>query len=248
MGRFMKAAIGAAVIGAFAAIAPIGTAMAAETESSIARGGRLYDKWFAENKAAKPGDDHPAYPHKGGKYGKDASWRCKECHGWDYSGKDGAYAKGGHATGIVGINGSGRQGPEGDHRSPARQAARLHRGAAIGQGRQRPRAVRLQGPGRHDQVHRRATASRRVMAPRVKSTSTRCVPAAMVPTARRCQHAVARLGRRQHPRDVAQGDERPAGRGDAGIARARPADLGRHRRASADAAKVSARFRRAPDH
>lgn len=78
-------------------------ANAAEEASSIARGGRLYDKWFAENKAAKPGDDHPAYPVKGGKYGKDASWRCKECHGWDYRGKDGAYAKGGHATGIPGI-------------------------------------------------------------------------------------------------------------------------------------------------
>jgi thiosulfate dehydrogenase len=81
-------------------------AVAAETESAIARGGRLYDKWFAENKAAKPTDDHPAYPHKGGKYGKDASWRCKECHGWDYKGKDGAYASGGHATGIKGIEGA----------------------------------------------------------------------------------------------------------------------------------------------
>ena len=77
--------------------------MAAETESAIARGGRLYDKWFAENKATKPADDHPSYANKGGQYGKDTSWRCKECHGWDYRGKDGAYAKGGHATGTVGI-------------------------------------------------------------------------------------------------------------------------------------------------
>jgi thiosulfate dehydrogenase len=83
----------------------------AETESALARGGRLYDKWFGENKTAKPGDDHPAYPHKGGKYGKDASWRCKECHGWDYRGKDGAYAKGGHATGIPGIAASAGKDP-----------------------------------------------------------------------------------------------------------------------------------------
>lgn len=81
------------------------TAVAAETESAIARGGRLYDKHFAENKTSKPEGDHASYPHKGGKYGKDASWRCKECHGWDYKGKDGAYASGGHATGIKGING-----------------------------------------------------------------------------------------------------------------------------------------------
>ena len=82
------------------------SAFAAENESSIARGGRLYDKWFTENKAAKPTADHPAYTVKDGKYGKDASWRCKECHGWDYRGKDGAYAKGGHATGIKGIQGA----------------------------------------------------------------------------------------------------------------------------------------------
>lgn len=78
---------------------------AAETESAIARGGRLYDKFFAENKTTKPEADHGAYPNKGGKYGKDASWRCKECHGWDYVGKAGAYAKGAHATGIKGIEG-----------------------------------------------------------------------------------------------------------------------------------------------
>jgi len=85
--------------------------MAAETESAIARGGRLYDKFFKENNTAKPEADHPSYPHKGGKYGKDASWRCKECHGWDYKGKDGAYATGGHATGIKGINGAAGKDP-----------------------------------------------------------------------------------------------------------------------------------------
>jgi thiosulfate dehydrogenase len=88
-----------------------GAATAAETESAIARGGRLYDKWFAENKAAKPTADHPAYPHKGGKYGKDTSWRCKECHGWDYKGKDGGYTSGAHATGIKGIGGAAGKDP-----------------------------------------------------------------------------------------------------------------------------------------
>lgn len=95
-----------ALLVALAALLASVSAPAAETESAIARGGRLYDKWFAENKASKPTADHPAYPVKDGKYGKDASWRCKECHGWDYRGKDGAYAKGGHATGIKGIQGA----------------------------------------------------------------------------------------------------------------------------------------------
>jgi thiosulfate dehydrogenase len=97
----------AALIGLTASV----TATAAETESAIARGGRLYDKYFAENKTTKPDTDHASYPNKGGKYGKDASWRCKECHGWDYKGKDGAYASGGHATGIKGINGAAGKDP-----------------------------------------------------------------------------------------------------------------------------------------
>lgn len=99
------------VIAAVAVLSGSASALAADTESPMARGGRLYDKFFAENKAAKPTADHPSYPIKGGKYGKDTSWRCKECHGWDYKGKDGAYAKGAHATGIVGISGAAGKDP-----------------------------------------------------------------------------------------------------------------------------------------
>lgn len=99
------------VVAAVAALIGSASAFAAETDSAMARGGRLYDKFFAENKAAKPTADHASYPIKGGKYGKDTSWRCKECHGWDYKGKDGAYAKGAHATGIKGINGAAGKDP-----------------------------------------------------------------------------------------------------------------------------------------
>ncbi len=31
------------------------------------------------------------------------TWRCKECHGWDYLGRDGAYASGSHFTGFPGV-------------------------------------------------------------------------------------------------------------------------------------------------
>lgn len=98
---------------AFAALAYIGSMVspAAADEGSVARGGRLYDKWWTENKAVKPADDHPSYPVKGGKNGKETSWRCKECHGWDYKGKDGVYASGSHATGIKGINGAAGKDP-----------------------------------------------------------------------------------------------------------------------------------------
>ncbi len=68
----------------------------------IARGGQLYDDWMVVLEHNSPNANHPAYPNIGKKTGK-ATWRCKECHGWDYLGEDGAYGKGGHYTGIKGI-------------------------------------------------------------------------------------------------------------------------------------------------
>ena len=70
----------------------------------LARGAQLYDKWWAVLKAPKPEETHPAYPADG-KYKADATWRCKECHGWDYKGAEGAYSSGKHFTGIKGISG-----------------------------------------------------------------------------------------------------------------------------------------------
>ena len=71
---------------------------------TIARGGQLYDKWWAVTEAEPPKTTHPAYPSAGKKKGS-TTWRCKECHGWDYKGKDGAYAKGSHFTGLKGVRG-----------------------------------------------------------------------------------------------------------------------------------------------
>lgn len=78
---------------------------AQEEAAAMARGGRLYDKWYEELDVAAPEQVHPAYPASGGYANKPAdTWRCKECHGWDYRGREGAYATGKHATGIVGID------------------------------------------------------------------------------------------------------------------------------------------------
>ena len=70
----------------------------------IARGGQLYDNWMSVVEADEPEQTHPAYPAASKKKGA-GTWRCKECHGWDYRGKDGAYAKGSHFTGIIGVRG-----------------------------------------------------------------------------------------------------------------------------------------------
>ncbi|MBF8273331.1 MAG: hypothetical protein HW380_2436 [Magnetococcales bacterium] len=78
----------------------------AETELSepylMALGGRLYDNWSVVLNVKPPKATHPAYPATGKGKGP-GTWRCKECHGWDYLGKEGRYASGGHATGIRGI-------------------------------------------------------------------------------------------------------------------------------------------------
>lgn len=67
------------------------------------RGGLLYDKWWAVNGQPEPSGNHALYPATGSQTGS-TTWRCKECHGWDYKGKDGAYATGSsHFTGINGI-------------------------------------------------------------------------------------------------------------------------------------------------
>lgn len=69
----------------------------------IAEGGKLYDNW-AKVLYFDTTDlgTHPLYPAAGKQQGA-TTWRCKECHGWDYRGRDGSYAKGSHFTGIKGL-------------------------------------------------------------------------------------------------------------------------------------------------
>ncbi len=70
------------------------------------RGGLLYDKWWAVNGSPEPTGDHPLYPPVGQKSGS-TTFRCKECHGWDYQGADGAYGpSNSHFTGIPGVFGT----------------------------------------------------------------------------------------------------------------------------------------------
>jgi thiosulfate dehydrogenase len=73
-----------------------------DESSQINYGGQLYDKWFK----VMPGAKKPTSTHKSyqGKKQGNTTWRCKECHGWDYKGVNGAYAKGSHFSGIKGVN------------------------------------------------------------------------------------------------------------------------------------------------
>ncbi len=65
-------------------------------------GGRIYDNWWEALGRKKPDGSHPAYPKSGQRAGAN-TWRCVECHGWDYNGKDGLYGSGERFTGIKGI-------------------------------------------------------------------------------------------------------------------------------------------------
>lgn len=70
----------------------------------VAHGGRLYDKWYKELGLDTPTEDQPLWTQQTtNTRGAKDNWRCKECHGWDYKGKDGAYASGSHYTGFSGI-------------------------------------------------------------------------------------------------------------------------------------------------
>jgi len=82
----------------------LGGIPAAPTEDwMIAFGGRIYDNWYNALDKETPKTTHPSYPSDGHKSGA-ATWRCKECHGWDYKGVKGVYQKGSHYTGIKGLN------------------------------------------------------------------------------------------------------------------------------------------------
>jgi thiosulfate dehydrogenase len=71
----------------------------------ISRGGQLYDNWWkATVDTNKPEGDHPLWKtQSSNKRSGYSTFRCKECHGWDYRGKDGAYRKGSHYTGFSGV-------------------------------------------------------------------------------------------------------------------------------------------------
>ncbi|MCO6450492.1 MAG: cytochrome c [Caldilineales bacterium] len=83
----------------------IGLVAACQPNDQVARGGRLYDMWWLEAKKPEPVPDHLLWASQQGTNERVASatWRCKECHGWDYRGSDGAYGEGDHYTGFEGV-------------------------------------------------------------------------------------------------------------------------------------------------
>jgi thiosulfate dehydrogenase len=83
--------------------APTATSLP-ELSGDPVRGGLLYDAWWPVLRIDAPTDDHPLWKTQSSNTRSGAdTWRCKECHGWDYQGVDGAYGKGSHMTGFKGV-------------------------------------------------------------------------------------------------------------------------------------------------
>jgi len=70
-------------------------------EGDIIRGAQLYDKWFAVLGVDPPAGNMPIWSRQttNTRSGAD-TWRCSECHGWDYRGAQGEYKAGSHYTGF----------------------------------------------------------------------------------------------------------------------------------------------------
>jgi hypothetical protein len=73
-------------------------------EEDIVRGGQLYDRWYAVLGVDPPEGDMPIWSRQTTNTRTGAeTWRCAECHGWDYLGVEGAYGSGSHYTGFPNI-------------------------------------------------------------------------------------------------------------------------------------------------
>lgn len=81
-----------------------GCASPEASPESIVRGGLNYDKWWKAAEVAEPTGNQPLWATQSSNERSGAdTYRCKECHGWDYQGKDGAYGGGSHFTGFDGV-------------------------------------------------------------------------------------------------------------------------------------------------
>jgi thiosulfate dehydrogenase len=71
----------------------------------LIEGAILYDRWYSALGQQAPEEDMPIWDRQSTntRSGPD-TWRCVECHGWDYKGSQGAYNSGSHFTGFPNIS------------------------------------------------------------------------------------------------------------------------------------------------
>ena len=69
----------------------------------IVRGGLMFDNWAKTLGKVAPATTHHSYMNSGGKAQGAETWRCVECHGWDYQGKESDYSSGNRFSGFRGL-------------------------------------------------------------------------------------------------------------------------------------------------
>jgi thiosulfate dehydrogenase len=74
------------------------------SDNDLVQGALLYDNWYATLGINPPSGNMPIWSRQSTntRSGPD-TWRCSECHGWDYLGVDGAYGSGSHRTGFPNV-------------------------------------------------------------------------------------------------------------------------------------------------
>ncbi len=76
----------------------------AEVPGDAVAGGRIYDNWMIALDAPIPEGNNPLWDNQDFNQRSGViTWRCVECHGWDYKGADGAY--GSYSTHYTGFRG-----------------------------------------------------------------------------------------------------------------------------------------------
>jgi thiosulfate dehydrogenase len=76
-----------------------------ELQGDPIAGARIYDNWILALDLVPPEGNHPLWDNQDSNTRSGViTWRCAECHGWDYKGVDGAYgAYSNHYTGFTGL-------------------------------------------------------------------------------------------------------------------------------------------------
>jgi mono/diheme cytochrome c family protein len=76
----------------------------AQPVQPLTTGAQLYDNWYAALKTTPPAGNMPIWERQTtNTRSGPGTWRCAECHGWDYKGSEGAYGAGSHYTGFPNV-------------------------------------------------------------------------------------------------------------------------------------------------
>jgi thiosulfate dehydrogenase len=90
-------------------LASLAAARGAQSQSAVTgdavQGARIYDNWMQALDLSLPSGNHPLWDAQESNPRNGVStWRCVECHGWDYKGELGAYGPySSHYTGFPGV-------------------------------------------------------------------------------------------------------------------------------------------------